>query len=141
MPQVLHTGKLIEELAFSADGSQLRTNHGMWPLPGLSNSLSPIPADFAAIGEWVTWGMAHVLWIPHHLVPNFAVAGNVVAFVPESGLPIWIRFDSSKRLTNEATVNRVTWEDTADCEFEEDCDCQDCDCHDLMDGVSTSDEE
>jgi hypothetical protein len=73
------------ELAFSADGSRLRTNRGMWPLPGASNSLSTIPADLVAVGEWAIWKMVRVLWIPRHLVSNTVVAGNVVVFVPESG--------------------------------------------------------
>jgi hypothetical protein len=38
-PQVLRTGESVDrtrELVFSADGSRLRTNRGMWPLPGAS---------------------------------------------------------------------------------------------------------
>ena len=122
MPQVLRIGESDDwtrQLAFSADGSQLRTNRGMLPLPGASNSRSTIPTDLAAIGEWVTWRMACVLWIPHHLVLNSAVAGNVVAFVPQSGRPIWIRFDLSKRPTDEELVNKFTWKDATGCRFEE----------------------
>ena len=63
--------------------------------------------------------MARVLWIPNHLVLSTAVAGNVVAFVSKSGFPIWIRFDPSNRPSDEASVNRFTWEDAADCKFEE----------------------
>ena len=138
MPQVLRTGGSVHRtrgLVFSADGSRLRTNHGMWPLPGASNSLSTIPADLVAIGESVTWRMARVLRIPHHL--DVFVAGNVVAFVPRSGPPIWIRFDLSKRPTDEALVTEFTWEDATDCKFEEASKVQDC--QNLMDDVSISD--
>ena len=112
------------ELDFSADGSRLRTNRGMWPLPGASDSLSQplstIPADLVVIGESVIWKMARVLWIPHHLhVLNTVVTGNVVGFVSQSGPPIWIGFDLSKRPTDEALVNQLTWEDITDREFEE----------------------
>ena len=121
-PQVLRTGE-TSELVFSADGSRLRTNWGMWPLPSTSNSLSQplstIPADLAAIGKWVTWKLARVLWIPHHLVLNTFVAGNVVAFVSQSGLPIWIVFDLSKWPTDEALINPFTWEEATDYKFEE----------------------
>jgi WD40 repeat protein len=142
MSQVLRTGESdnrIRELDFSADGSRLRTNRGMWPLPGVSNSLSTIPADLVAIGEWVTWRMASVLWIPHHLFLSSTVAGNVVAFVSQSGLPIWIQFDLSKMPTDEALVTEFTWEDATDCKFEEVSKVQDC--QDLIDGVNTSDGE
>jgi len=126
-PQVLCTGKdvgMSHELVFSADGSRLRTNRGMWPLPNTSNSLSQplstIPADLLAIGEWVTWKLTRVLWIPRHiLVLNTLVAGNVVAFVSQSGLPIWIEFDLSKRPIDEALINRFTWKEMSDCSFEE----------------------
>jgi hypothetical protein len=91
----------------------------MWPLPGASNSLSTIPADLVANGEWVTWRMARVLRIPHHLVVHSVIVDNVVAFVSQSGLPIWIRFDLSKRPTDEALVTKFTWEDATDCKFEE----------------------
>ena len=86
-----------------------------------------------AIGEWATWKLARVLRIPHHLVLHSAVAGNVVALVSRSGLPIWIRFDLSKRLTDEASVTKFTWEDATDCKFEEASKVQDC--QDLMDGA------
>ena len=66
--------------------------------------------------------MARVLWIPHHslvLNLNTVVAENVVAFVSQSGLPVQIGFDLSKRPTDEALINPFTWEDATDCEFEE----------------------
>ena len=126
-PQALRTGEYVNwtsELVFSADGSRLRTTHGMLPLPSASNSLSQppstIPADLALIEEWVTWKMARVLWIPNLLINKFFVAGNVVVFVPDSGhsgLPIWIGFDPSKRPTDEALVNRFRWEDAPDSEL------------------------
>jgi WD40 repeat protein len=129
--QVLRTGEYVprtmsSELVFSADGSRLRTNRGMWPLPGASNSLSQplstIPADLVAIGEWITWKMARVLWIPdRHLLLNTIVAGNVVALVSKSGLPIWIEFDPSKRPTDETLISPFTWEDATDREFKEVC--------------------
>ena len=114
---------ITSELVFSTDGSPLRTKRGMLLLPSTSDSLSQpsstIPADLAVIKEWVTWEMARILWIPHHLVLYTVVAGNVVAFVLKSGLPIWIEFDPSERPTDEALVNRFTWEDATDCESDE----------------------
>jgi len=94
----------------------------MWLLPGASNSLSQppstIPADLGVIGEWVTWKMARVLWIPNHHLET-VVAENVVALVSQFGLPIWIEFDLSKRPTDETLINPFTWEDATDREFEE----------------------
>jgi hypothetical protein len=95
----------------------------MLMLPGafdsVSQPLSTIPADLAVIEGWVIWKMARVLWIPHHLlVSKPIIAGNVVVFVLKSGL-LWIGFDLSKRPTDEASVNRFTWEDATACKFDE----------------------
>ncbi|OXV05605.1 hypothetical protein Egran_06627, partial [Elaphomyces granulatus] len=67
-PWVLDFGGTAKELAFSVDGSQLRTDIGVMPLPASdspSQPLSTVPADLIVIEEWVTWKMARILWIPH----------------------------------------------------------------------------
>ena len=113
----------IRKLDFSTDGLRLIANRGMWLLPGAFDSPSQplsIPADLTVAKDWVTWKMARVLWIPHHLLTsNIFAAGNVVAFVSEFGLPTWVGFDPSKRPTDEASENQFTWEGATDFEFEE----------------------
>jgi len=116
-------GRYVDGLVdFSVDGSQLRTCRGVLPLPGASDSLSQplstVSADLAVIEGWATWNMARALWIPHgYRFEHCFVAGNVVVSVTQSGLPIWIELDPSKRPTGEALVNRFTWVDATDYEI------------------------
>jgi hypothetical protein len=121
-PWVLDLGGTAKELAFSVDGSQLRTNIGVMPLPASdspSQPLSTVPADLIVIEEWVTWKMARILWIPHDyrslsssiFVPwpqSCFVAGNVVILVSTSDSS-WIGFDLTKMPTGNVSVGHSAW--------------------------------
>ncbi|KAN0070869.1 hypothetical protein V8E54_011034 [Elaphomyces granulatus] len=113
-PWVLDLGGTVKELAFSVDGSQLRTNIGVMPLPASdspSQPLSAVPADLVVFEEWVTWKMARILWIPHDYRSRSQVrfvAGNVVLIsTPDSFC--WIGFDLTKMPTGNVSVDHFAW--------------------------------
>ena len=84
-----------EELPLSSDGSYPKTSQGISnPKHVTQLCQSNCPSPLYVSGNWVTWGMENILWLPPEYRPNcLAVRHNVLALGYKTGQVIFIEFD------------------------------------------------